>query len=259
MIKRGQITAYFIIALVVAATFLILGTAKKDNASKLDVGMENVRVDDSNLRAFVESCVNTAAKNAVFYLGFVGGNLKDDIFKQYYPIGTIYKIPYYYYEGASLILTEDGFKNLVLAKYMNDNLRKCTNNFKAFENARIVDSNVKTNVELSGNEAIFNVRYPVSINHGFSVKNLDPDYIAVVRVRLKDILQIAQNIVENEVKNGRHINWDYLTEVSKRNYNITAYTENDNTLVYRIIDLENEIDKEPYVFQWANKIKFKGD
>ena len=42
--------------------------------------------------------------------------------------------------------------------------------------------------------------------------------------------------------------------MSNRNYNITAYTHDENTIIYRIIDLENEIDDEPYIFQWANKI-----
>ena len=258
MEKRGQITVYIIIAIIIVISFLILSTAKKQSVSKLDVGIENVRIDDTNLRSFVQFCVDKTAKEAVFYLGFVGGNLKDDIFKKYFHIDSYYRIPYYYYDGTSLILSEDGFKNLVLAKYMNENLRKCTNNFKAFENVRIVDSSARTNVELSYNEAIFNVKYPVSINRVFQINNLNPEYITEVKVRLKEIIQIAQNIVENEVINDRQIHWDYLTDISNKNYNITAYTESNNTIIYRIIDLENKIDNELYIFQFANKIKLKG-
>jgi len=57
------------------------------------------------------------------------------------------------------------------------------------------------------------------------------------------------------VVNDRYIHWDYMTDVSNKNYNITTYTEDDSTIIYRIIDLENEIEKEPYIFQFANKIK----
>lgn len=255
--RSAQIAVFFFIGLIILTSLIILSTSYKEDTSKLDVGIEAVQIDDANLRSFIQFCVDTVAKDAVFYLGFVGGNLKNDAFPQFFFVDSFYKVPYYYYEGTSLILTEDGFKNLVLAKYMNDNIRKCTNNFRAFRNARIVDANAKTNVEMSDDEVIFNVRYPVSINRLFSSRNLEPNYIAVVKVRLKELIQIAQNIVQNEVRKDRHIHWDFMTDISSRNYNITAYTEHDNTIIYRIIDLENEMDKEPYIFQFANKIKLK--
>jgi len=38
---------------------------------------------------------------------------------------------------------------------------------------------------------------------------------------------------------------------------ITAYTEKDSTIVYRIVDLKSEIDDEFYVFQWANRMSLR--
>lgn len=256
-VKKAQTAAYMIIGLAIAVSFLLLFTANKNDASKMEAGIEKTKIDDKNIVDFVQFCIDKTAKDAVFYLGFVGGNLRNDAFPKFYTIDSFYRIPYYYYEEKPLILSEDGFKSLILAKYVNENLRKCTNNFKAFENVRIVDSNPNANVELSDNGAIFNVSYPVSINRGFQTKKLDQRYITEVKVRLKGIIEIAQTIVTEESKNDRIIHWDFLTEASNRNYNITAYTENDNTIIYRIIDLENEIDNEPYIFQWANKIKLR--
>ncbi len=253
---KSQISMFLIFVLifvfVIVIAFYFIGHLKEDKAK---AAAENAPIYDSNIRNFVQSCVDLTAKNAVFYLGFKGGNLKNDVFGNYFYIDSFYKIPYYYYEGNSFILSEEGFKNIILAKYMNDNLRKCTNNFVAFQNIRIVDANVKTSVELNDDGVIFNIIYPVSINSGFSVHNLDRNYITEVKVRLKDIIAIASHIVADEVENDRYIHWNFLTDVSNRNYNITAYTEDDNTIIYRIIDLENEIDNEQYIFQWANKIK----
>ncbi len=258
--SKGQMAVFFIIGLIILASFIILSTAKKENASKLDEGISTVetgQVDDVNLRSFVQFCVDSVAKNAVFYLGFVGGKLQKDFFPKFYIVDANYKIPYFYYQGGSNMPNQDGFRNLILAKYMNENLRKCTNNFKAFESTRIIDSSSRTNVLLTDEEAIFNVTYPVSINRGLHIKNLDQAYSTEVKVRLKEILEIAQTIVTYELANDRYIHWDYLTDMSNKNYNITAYTQEDNTIVYRIIDLENEIDREQYVFQFANKIKVK--
>lgn len=258
--RSAQVTIFLAIGLIILISLIILSTAKKESVSKLDVGISTVetgQVDDTNIRSFVQFCVDIVAKNAVFYLGFLGGKLQKDAFPQFYVIDAHYKIPYYYYEGGSNMPNQEGFKNLILAKYMNENLRKCTNNFEAFGSTRIVDANSKTSVQLTDNEAIFNVTYPVSINRGFHIKNLDSRYSTEVKVRLKDIIKIAQDIISFAILNDRYIHWDYLTDVSNKNYNITAYTQEDNTILYRIIDLENEIDKEPYIFQFANKINVK--
>lgn len=257
MKKRGQVTFFVAAGILIIGGFILFAIIRDTGTSKLEPEIENVRIDDANLRNFAQSCVDKTAKDAVFYLGFIGGNLKEDAFPYFYNFDTSYRIPYYYHEGQSFILTEQEFKELVLAKYMNEKLRECTNGFKSFKNIRIVDKSPKTNVELSDNEAVFDVEYPVSVNRAFSSRNIDKNYVTEVKARLKDIIAIATHIVADEAENDRYIHWDYLTDVSNRNYNITAYTHDENTIIYRIIDLENEIDDEPYIFQWANKIKFE--
>ncbi|MBS3105324.1 hypothetical protein J4234_03655 [Candidatus Woesearchaeota archaeon] len=254
MKRRGQVTLFVAAGILLLGGFILFAIIRDTSTSKLEPEIENVRIDDTNIRNFVQSCVDKTSKDAVFYLGFIGGNLKEDAFPNFYNFDTSYRLPYYYHEGKSFILTEQEFNDLVLAKYINENLRECTNGFKSFKNTRIADNNPKTSVELTDNEAAFNIIYPVSINRGFKTRNLDSNYVTEVKARLKDIIAIARHIVADETENDRYIHWDYLTDVSNRNYNITAYTHDENTIIYRIIDLENEIDDEPYIFQWANKI-----
>ena len=254
MKKRGQVTFFVAAGILLLGGFILFAIIRDTSTSKLEPEIENVKIDDNNIRNFVQSCVDKTAKDAVFYLGFVGGNLKEDAFPKFYNFDESYRVPYYYHEGKPFILTEQEFNDLVLEKYMNENLKECTNGFKSFKNTRIVDGNPKTTVELSDNEAVFNVVYQVSINRGFKTRNLDSNYVTEVKARLKDIIAIARHIVSDEVENERYIHWDYMTDVSNRNYNITAYTHDQNTIIYRIIDLENKIDDEPYIFQWANKI-----
>src|SRR3989338_4712755 len=149
MKRRGQVTLFVAAGILLLGGFILFAIIRDTSTSKLETEIENVRIDDTNIRNFVQSCVDKAAKDAVFYLGFIGGNLKEDAFPNFYSFDTSYRIPYYYYEGRPFILTEQEFNELVLAKYMNENLRKCTNGFRAFQNTRIVDSNPKTIVELS--------------------------------------------------------------------------------------------------------------
>ena len=255
-LKRGQITIYlaiFAIIAVAAVIFVFLG--KQESSSKNEIQKE-LSVDDANVRTFTEKCLEVTGKKAIFYLGFVGGRLSPDPFKEYYSYDANYKVPYFYIEGKNIIpnpYDEDYWERLV-DSYINSNFRQCINNYKSFEGITIEQGNAKSNTEFTDKSVIFSVNFPVSVTRDFKKNNLEPDYVYEVDVRLRNILKTVTTIVEQEVKSDRYIHWDYMTDVTAKNYNITAYTEKDNTIVYRIVDLDNKIDDEHYLFQFANKV-----
>ena len=61
--------------------------------------------------------------------------------------------------------------------------------------------------------------------------------------------------MEQKVADPTLIHWDYLTEVTKKNYNVTAYAELQESIIYRIVDEKYELLGEPYIFQFAVKIR----
>src|SRR3989338_6538291 len=61
-LTQANLTIFILIGALIIASFLILTTAKKETAPKLETEMEKVQIDDSNVRAFVQSCVDTTAK-----------------------------------------------------------------------------------------------------------------------------------------------------------------------------------------------------
>ena len=239
------------------AFFFIVQIGKEDFESTPSVDIERVLTfDDLNIRNFVESCVEVTGKEALFYLGFVGGRLEPDPFELYFSFDENYKVPYFYFENKNNIpvpYDEEFWENL-LDEYVNKNLELCINNFESFSGVQIDHGQTISDTAFTDDTVIFNVNFPVIITRNSQANNLDPKYTNTFEVRLRDILQTTTTIVEKEVKNDKYIHWDFLTQVSENNYNITAYTGDDNTIIYRIIDLENKIDDEVYVFQWANKI-----
>ncbi len=255
--KRGQLTIFFIfLFVIIIAVFFVVSLGKEEAKSSVGTGIkQELSVDDLNIRNFAESCAEKTGKEALFYLGFVGGNLKPDPFT-YYSFDDEYKVPYFYIEGKNSIpvpYDENYWANL-LDRYILNNFEACINDFESFEGANIEQGVVKSETEFTDSSVIFNVNFPATITRDFETVKLEPKYIKAVNARLRDILKTAAIIVEQEVKSDRYIHWDYLTEVSGKNYNITAFTEDNNTIIYRMIDLENKIDDEYYVFQWANKI-----
>ena len=256
--KRGQLTIFFIMVFIILIAVVFIFSLNKETGSSTSLEVQKeLSIDDINVRNFAENCVEKTGKEALFYLGFVGGRLNPDAFKNYYSYDENLKVPYFYFDGESKIPLpyDEKYWAGLLDKYVNDNLQKCTNNFGSFEGMKIEQGKTAAKTKFTDDGIIFNVNFPVSIIRDFKKNDLEPDYIYGVKVRLRDILKIISVIVEQEANNDKYIHWDYLTEITDKDYNITAYTENDNTIVYRIIDLKNKIDDEYYYFQWANKIK----
>ena len=260
--KRGQVGIFFIILFVVILGISLILLLNKEPAESTKAEREKITgIDDSNVRNFVESCVTKTAKEALFYLGFIGGKLKPDPFEIYYSYGDNLKVPYFYLEGNNNIPIpyDEDFWESMLDRYMRANFESCVNNFESFKGLTIKHGKTGSDAEFTDREVIFKITFPITIVRDFQENNLDPEYVVKIESRLRDILNITSTIVEKEVKNDRYIHWDYLTEVGNNGYNITAYTEEDNTIIYRIIDLENNIDNEFYIFQFANKIKVPYD
>jgi len=261
--KRAQLSIFVIMVIVITVGALFIFFLGKEEASKVtSAGVQKeLAADDINLRNFVENCVEVIGKESLFYLGFVGGRLKPDPFAFYYYFDDNYKIPYLYIEGRNDIPLpyEEKYWTNLLDRYIHNNFETCINNFESFKGAKIDFGKAVSKTEFTDTSVIFNVNFPVTVNRDFKVVNLDQKYTDEINVRLRDILKTTTTIVEKEVKDDKFIHWDYLTEVGNNGYNITAYTEEDNTIIYRIIDLENNIDNEFYIFQFANKIKVPYD
>lgn len=256
--KRGQLSFIIGIGLFILVVFILIAfmQSSEDTEGIEKEERKNLIVNDQNVRNYVEDCVSKTSKEALFYLGFVGGALKTEPFPFYYKISDNYKIPYFYADGVSIIpvpYNENYWENF-LALYMITSFEDCIDNFEAFQGSSIEHGKPVSFVELTDSEVIFTVKYPVFIKRETQTNNIDPDYISSVPSRLKDILQISSTIVDQEVANDLYIHWDYLKSVTDTGLEITAYTENDATIIYKIVDNKNKLFDEPYIFQFANKI-----
>jgi len=262
--KKGQISFYYILGVLLLFSIVLLYFSGGIRFGALRTRGEAATTENAPgftaIHKLIETCIDQTAKLAVFYLGFIGGNVLPDPWaaqfpkEPYFAYDKSYRIPYYVYEENFLMLTDDQIKKDILSRYMNTKLQKCTNTFKALPLFAVREERPSTNVDLTDEEVIFSVHYPVHATKRDTKENIGPDYVSRVKVRLLEILSIARTITRFAAEDDRQIHWDYMTEVTKLYYNITAYTERDKTLLYRIIDLNNTIDNEPYKYQFGVKI-----
>ena len=257
MQKRGQLTVFIILGLVVlviAGIFFYLSGSIAPAGTK---GALETRVNIEQLspEAYVQHCVDQTASKALFYFGFIGGDVNPDPNPFYFRYDDNYMIPYYYYKGKSLLPSLSAAEQKYLSAYMDTNVRQCLD-WTKMPNVQAEMGDPTTTTTIGTEDVTFSVAFPITISQTGQSRQLEPLYTTRIKVRLQEMLSIAKTIVDKEVEDDLYIHWDYLTEVGKRDYNITAYTEADETIVYRMLDLKNSLyENKPYVFQWANKIK----
>lgn len=254
MKKRGQITLFIIVGLV-----LILGVIifflMRDSASGMDARAAQIKDEDAKeVYFFIKDCQRDAGQEALFYFGYEGG--RTEFFPHKYDYSD-YSVPYYFYEGVSYMPDENELDRMILSKYMDDNLLKCINNFEGFPGLRVIYENPQTSTKIASKSVVFDTDFEVTVYKGEKEIQVGPDFRFEYQVRLGEILTITKTIIENQLTNELFIHWDYITDKTNDGFQITAYTEKDNTIVYRIIDEKNELYDADYLFQFANKYYIK--
>lgn len=252
MQKRGQVTIFIVLGIVVilAAVVLVFMISSGNDQNYDAEGKVITDPEVKNVDSFIRDCLLKSSQEALFYLGYTGGNVG------YFPKSfsyDSYDVAYYYYEGVSYMPSYEDVTDNILGKYVEQNIVECINDFDDFENLKIEYVNPVTDVVIAQESVVFKINFPVSVFRGGQKIDLGPEFRSEINARLKDMLDITNNIVANQIKNELFVHWDYMTDKTKDNFGVTAYTEEDNTIVYRIIDEENNLFEEPYIFQFANK------
>ncbi|MBI4451766.1 hypothetical protein HY642_07370 [Candidatus Woesearchaeota archaeon] len=250
--RRGQITVFIIIGIVVLLLFGLVSYLLFKTAPEEFTRQEALTEAERSVQKFVADCVRRTTEEAVVSFGWTGGVTTPLPFPFYYRIEDKYIVPYYYADGESYAPTP-GFAERVLALYVDQHLLKCTDYSKMPYNITVRAT--RTAARLGKDSADFEVRHEVTVTTPGRTTRLPPVYASRIPGRLVDMLGFAFTLANKAVDNDILIHWDYLADIAKQDYNATAYREDANTVVYKIIDLRNEVLREPVVLQFAAKVQ----
>lgn len=202
--KRGQITIFIIIGLV-----LLLSTATVIYINERTHSFQQSLVipeDVFPVQQFVESCILTLGTDGIQAMGAQGGyvTLPTDITNDptaYLTVDTagIAKIPLWYHIGQSRILTPEQAR-FELATYIDNNLPQCLN-FDAFSQFEIERGEIFTDVTLAEKDVKINVETPITITNAEGDKTELFMFTETIPVQLKNIIELAGNIVQEENNN----------------------------------------------------------
>ncbi|MEM3127101.1 MAG: hypothetical protein QW331_03480 [Candidatus Woesearchaeota archaeon] len=257
---KAQVTIFIITGMIIILLGLLLGVVITNELYKDE--STRAATDPAPIKSFIDGCIERTAHDSLFFFGMVGGKIEPQHFSSFLEYDDYYKIPHWYYVGENRA-PSDADVEQILQTYVNQNLKKCINNFSELSKTgwKFQDSQVSTKVYINDFDVIFNVFYPVTASRS-DIKVEFTDFSIKILSRLKQILEASRYIVYQEVSDTQRegeplIWWPKLSQIAKSNYNITAHAEQDNNIVYRIVDLDKNymINNELYTLQFANKIR----
>ena len=248
--RRAQLTAILLIGFVILSTasiyFLLRSTrVEKQLESEVEF-VSKVPGEVKPIASFISDCIKGSSVPALELIGAQAGNifLGDDTVKTEYG-----ELSYGYLNTKNLLPTIQAIATQ-LGLYMNSAIDACAN-LSRFEQQGYVfeKGKINTQVDITGNNIIFNVEYPLKATKGNSVHEIK-DFRQVVKVGLYNIIGYSNSIIEKIVKDPYNIESTYLASLP---YNITVIPIGDNNIVYFISDPNSVLNNRQYTFVFVAK------
>ncbi|MEM4247419.1 MAG: hypothetical protein QXR48_04545 [Candidatus Woesearchaeota archaeon] len=200
-------------------------------------------VEASSAKELVEQCLGIIADDALLTIGKHGGyaELGTDYFE---PINTSYLYDFGENKVPDIAIAEQQ-----LAEYVDAHISNCIGSFELLKEkgVEVVEkSQPKTTVIIAEKDVRFSLDYPIEEKKAGTVTI--PEFLPVIKfVRLKEILQLANDIVSSEVKNNGLFDLDIDCELD-----ITHWPY-QKTLITIITDHNFLIQDAPYKFVFAHR------
>ena len=199
-IKKGQITIFITLGIVLFIIFVIVFLVRADLIGKL---IREQRIDPNlkDINARVTSCMETIGNSGLELIGLQGGKvtLRPDT---YLSIENL-QISYLGMHSTNLVPQINQIEN-ELSLFMKDNLIKCAEEFK-FQPYEVKYSNIIPKTEIKDDKVIFEVNWPIVLTKNeknyklssFRYETPEKNTENKKMIRLGHIVNIAREIVDN--------------------------------------------------------------
>ncbi len=205
MMKRGQLTLFIIIGLILLVS---IGIVVYITTQKVIKPVEEEVIVPEDVRPvyeFVQGCANDIAIEGLGLLGLQGGFIQlpgiiDRTPTAYIPIDTFnnFKIPLWYYEGEDRT-PSIGFMEREISRHINERMKECTGEFEAFKDKYAIAevSNITTSTIIGDDQIVLRITWPLDLKAGERTTRIS-DFVVRMPVRLKQIWELANATMSKE-------------------------------------------------------------
>jgi|GEM_PF-6183998 len=251
MYKRGQVTIWIIISIVLLILFFVgfffKSTFLEFLREKHVLSSAVLPKELEPIHSFILNCVRQVGEESLSFVSFYGG---------YYDLTTVKKnkrgIPYYFNQGI-LNIPSKNFLEKSLSSYLNDHLKICTSGFKDFNKSfTFEEKKVTSKVSLVSGKVRFDVSYPVKLHKENSIYELT-SFALDIPHNLNNIYS-AVALAMNEQRTYPDMCLSCLyTSTNLYNLSVQIYNPTLNEVEYSFIDHSQQVMGEPSRFVFALK------
>lgn len=236
--KKGQITLFIILGIVLLITFSFVFYLFQSNADEKDLEIQKIQSFDLStapIKSYVESCLQTTTTEAIDYIGKHGGHY--DLNQIYSTGSATYNTAYYFYLDRDAMPSITTVEN-ELSKYIDDNLFFCLQNFVIFENQGLIINmgEIKSSVSLQEKGAYINLELLLNIKRESRQKTMH-SFVSNVDSRLRNMLDSASILTKEQVRDPDYICMSCIFRESMKNdFIIELSNMNNDTVIVTILD-----------------------
>lgn len=241
MKKRGQISIFIIISLVIVVSvilfFFIGDFSRESKISKNVLPVHN----------FVKECIEKTSKDALVYVGDHGG---------YYEVpndSLIIGIPLYFNKGYVKIPLKEDIE-VQLSNYLDDMLFFCTKNFVDYPAYKVKQKEIKTSSKILNDRVLFDIKYPLDIeidNETYFFENFE----AEIPIRLNAIYNVSSEIVKYQKEFPEYSCISCYHRTAFENEVKIEMVRYQDSIVFAIFDNRTEINGKLYAYYFANRVE----
>jgi len=243
MQKRGQITTFIIIGIVVLAIVATVFYIRQQETERLP--REAVPKEAQPIQLFVEECIQKTAVPGIYHLGMQGGHITvpEHAFST-----EIYSIGYGFKNKASTLPSIDKMQEQ-LSEYLKNALPLCINGFEIFRKQGILIEEGELSVEtrIFKDDVMFLVSYPLKVVRD-EREIMMQNFLAKIPVRLGHNHAVARQIIEKSQK--RFV----LNELLIPDMKINLLPSSRDTLVIAMLDEKTVIGNRTFLFMFAYEL-----
>lgn len=241
--KRGQVTIFVIIAILIVAGILLFFYVQNKSSSLIP----SIPTDAQPIYNFVQDCLKETAENSLIRIGEQGG-----YFLIFDEPSIEARIPYYIYEGKNLMPPKEKIE-VQISGFVKQELSYCILNFKDFQRQYNISHNLReVKTKIVNNGISISLDYPINLNKEDSSISLN-DFNIVLPLDLNKELLVSRAITENILAEKEGFCISCIYDISK-NYGVQVnMLDYGESTIFTIIDDSNKLNNQSY--EWGFAVK----
>lgn len=237
MFKRGQLTIFIILTIILIGIIILFFTFQDDLIKR------SLSPEAESISNFVYSCIEETAKKGDFFLAMRGGyfNLPDNYFTGF-PVTS-----YWLYKCEDNFPNKEIIENEI-SEYIDSQLDYCLLSYDFPEKVKFGHKEIKTKIKEEKSVISIQVNMPTSIILENSVVYLKDYNYEPEEINLMKFLLVSNKLVNVVKKDYSYLDFTSLFLISDENeIDLSIDSYNENTFIFKLKDRYNE----EYVFNFV--------